>query len=277
VRDEPEKVKKRRRMGVAGEKAIFITGGGSGIGQAVAKLFAARGWRVGLADINPDALEDTAAMLGNALVTTHLMDVRDRTAWREALANFAAASGGQLDMLFNNAGIAVGGALADASDQDVDRIVDINLMGVINGARAAYPLLKATPGACLVNTASAAAIYGGAGMSLYAAVKFAVRGFSEALDGEWAADGIKVRVLMPSFIDTPLLDSTVAGSNRNVRESVREAGLEFTPLETVAAAVWNAPHRDKVHVIVGKTAQRLAFAARWMPGTLRKQMRRRIH
>lgn len=261
---------------MAGEKAIFITGGASGIGLATGRYFAARGWRVGLADIDAEGLEDAVASIDGAPVTTHVMDVRDRTAWAQALADFAAASGGRLDLMFNNAGIAVGGMLADTSDEDVDCIVGVNLTGVINGARAAYPLLKATPGSCLVNTASAAAIYGGAGMSLYAAVKFAVRGFSEALDGEWAADGIKVRVLMPSFIDTPLLDATVSGSNRNVRESVREAGLEFTPLETVAEAVWNAAGHHKVHLIVGRTAKRLAFAARWMPGTLRKQMRRRI-
>jgi NADP-dependent 3-hydroxy acid dehydrogenase YdfG len=257
-------------------KAIFITGGASGIGQAVARYFAARGWRVGLADVNTAGLDATRAMLPAGMATTHVMDVRDRAQWAEALAAFAEASGGRLDVMFNNAGIALGGPLADASDADIDRIIGINLTGVINGARAAYPLLKATPGACLVNTASAAAIYGASGMALYAAVKFGVRGLSESLDGEWAADGIKVRVLMPSFIDTPLLDSNVAGTNRTARDAVRDAGLEFTPLDTVAEAVWNAVRGDKVHIVVGKTAKRLAFAAKWMPGTIRKQMRRRL-
>lgn len=261
---------------MAGEKAIFITGGGSGIGQAVARLFAARGWRVGLADVNAQALAETAAMLPPDRTTTHVMDVRDRAAWAQALADFAGASGGRLDFLFNNAGIAVGGPLALNSDEEVDRIVGINLTGVINGARAAYPLLKATPGSCLVNTASAAAIYGGAGLSLYAAVKFAVRGFSEALDGEWHPDGIKVRVLMPSFIDTPLLDAISPGSNLTAREVVCARGLEFTPLETVAEAVWRAPEQDKVHILVGKTAKQLAFAQKWMPRALRKQMRARF-
>lgn len=259
---------------MAGEKAIFITGGGSGIGQAVAKLFAARGWRVGLADINAAGLEATAAMLPAGIVTTYVMDVRDRDQWRAVLEGFAATTGGRIDVLFNNAGIAVGGPLAQASDDEIDRIVGINLVGVINGARAAHPFLKATPGSALVNTASAAAIYGSSGLALYAAVKFGVRGLSEALDAEWAGDGIKVRVVMPSFIDTPLLDSNVAGTNRTARDSVRAAGLEFTPVDEVAEAIWDGIARDKVHVVIGKTARRLAFAARWMPGALRKQMRR---
>ncbi|MEI9926408.1 MAG: SDR family oxidoreductase [Sphingomonas sp.] len=257
-------------------KGIFITGGASGIGQAVAVHFAARGWRVGLADVNVAGLEATRAMLPAGMATTHAMDVRDRGQWAEALATFAAANGGGIDVLFNNAGIAVGGPFAQATPDEIDRIVGINVTGVINGARAAYPFLKATPGSCLINTASAAGIYGSAGLALYSATKFAVRGFSEALDGEWAGDGIKVRVLMPSFIDTPLLDAVSPGSNRTARESVREAGLEFTPLETVAEAVWNAVSGDKVHVIVGKTARQLAFAARWMPGALRKRMRARV-
>ncbi|TGX53571.1 SDR family oxidoreductase [Sphingomonas gei] len=259
---------------MASEKAIFITGGASGIGQAVAKLFAARGWRVGLADVNAAGLAATQAMLPAGMATIHVMDVRDRDQWREALTAFTQASGGRLDVLFNNAGIAVGGALAGASDDEIDRIVGINLVGVINGARAGHPFLKASPGSALVNTASAAAIYGSSGLALYAAVKFGVRGLSEALDAEWAADGIKVRVVMPSFIDTPLLDSNVSGTNHTARDSVRAAGLEFTPLDEVAEAIWNGIQRDKIHVVIGKTARRLAFAARWMPGALRKQMRR---
>lgn len=255
-------------------KAIFITGGGSGIGRAVAVYFAARGWRVGLADIDAAGLAASAALLPPGMATTHRMDVRDRAQWRDALAAFAEASGGRIDVLFNNAGIAVGGPFATATDDEIDRIIGINLVGVINGARAGYQWLKATPGSVLVNTASAAGIYGSAGLALYSAVKFAVRGFSEALDAEWAGEGIGVRVLMPSFIDTPLLDAPVSGTNHSARDSVRAAGLEFTPLETVSEAVWNGVHGDRLHLLVGKTARRLAFAARWMPGKLRQQMRR---
>lgn len=254
------------------EKAIFVTGGASGIGLAVAQLFSARGWRVGLGDINAAGLELARATLPPGQVTTHPMDVRDPAQWRAALDAFATASGGRLDAMLNNAGIALSGPLALASEEEVERIVGINLLGVIHGARAACPLLRASGGA-LVNTASAAALYGAGGMALYAATKFGVRGLSEALDAEWARDGVKVCVLMPSFIDTPLLDAAVSGSNRTAREAVQAARLEFTPLDTVAEAVWGAVHGDTLHVVVGKTARKLAFAARWMPSALRKQLR----
>ncbi|MEI9850346.1 MAG: SDR family oxidoreductase [Sphingomonas sp.] len=257
-------------------KAIFITGGASGIGLEVARHFAAKGWRVGLADVNAAGLQAASAEFPADRVTTHVMDVRDRAAWEQALTDFTAASGGRLDVLFNNAGIGTGGPFGEMPFEDIDRLVAINIMGVINGARIGYRFLKATPGSCLLNTSSAAGIYGSAGLAVYSAGKFAVRGLSEALDAEWFSDGIKARALMPSFIDTPLLDTVAPGTNRTARETVREAGLEFTPLPQVAQAAWDLVHGDKVHAIVGKTARQLAFAAKWMPGVLRKRMRSRL-
>ena len=255
-------------------KAIFITGGGSGIGQATARLFAARGWRVGLADVNKAGLAETANSLPAGMVESYFMDVRDRDAWVACLDAFTKASGGRLDVLFNNAGIGTGGPLATMSFDDIDRTVAINLMGVINGARIGHAYLARTPGSCLLNTASASAIYGSSGLAPYSATKFAVRALTEALDGEWFADDIKVRDLLPSFISTPLLDSTSGPTNRSIREMVTGAGLELTPVEQVAEAAWAAVHGDRIHTYVGKTAHRMAFAARWMPGRMRKMMRR---
>jgi len=103
-----------------------------------------------------------------------------------------------------------------------------------------------------------------------------VRAMTEALDGEWYGAGIKVRDIVPSFIDTPLLTATVSGSNQSVRETVTAAGLELTAVDEVAEAAWAAVHGDKVHTYVGKTAFRMAFGARWMPGKMRKMMRRGI-
>lgn len=257
------------------QKAIFITGGGSGIGRAVAAHFGGRGWRVGLADVNEAGMAETAALLPAGAVHSYRMDVRDRDAWVHCLDDFTEEAGGRLDVLFNNAGIGTGGPFAQATFDDIDRTVAINFTGVLNGARIGHAYLARTPGSCLLNTASASAIYGSAGLATYSATKFAVRALTEALDAEWAPDGIKVRALVPGFIETPLLDGVAGGTNRSIREAVIGAGLEVTPAEDVAAAAWAAVHGDKVHTLVGKTAFRLAFAARWMPGRLRKQMRRR--
>ena len=227
--------------------AIFITGGASGIGLATAQLFASRGWRVGIADVNEVALAAAAATLpaGSA---RYVMDVRDREAWVATLDDFTA--GGGLDVLHNNAGIGTGGAIATTSFDDLDRVVAINLVGVLNGAKIGHAYLARTPGSCLLNTASASAIYGSAGLATYSATKFGVRALTEALDG------------------------VASGSNRTIRETVTAAGMELTPVEAVAEAAWAAVHGDAVHTYVGKTARRMAFAARWMPGALRKRMRR---
>ena len=113
-----------------------------------------------------------------------------------------------------------------------------------------------------------------AGASVYSATKFGVRALTECLDAEWAEDGIKVASLMPAFIDTPLLDHAPhQGNNSDIRGRVQDAGLEITPVGEVAEAAWNAVHGKALHTRVGKTAHRLAFAARWMPGKLRKQTR----
>ncbi|MBD3729732.1 MAG: SDR family oxidoreductase [Sphingomonadales bacterium] len=256
---------------MAQRKAIFVTGGGSGIGRAIAQLFAQRGWFVGLADINQAGMAETAALLPAGQSSSHVLDVRSPEQWRTALEEFAQAAGGRIDVVANNAGVPSGGKIVDMTEDEIDRCLDINLRGVVNGARAAYPhLLKTAPGSCLINTCSAAGLYGSAGMSIYCASKFGVRAVTESLDGEWEPDGILVRSIMPSFIDTPLLQhSSHAADNVPIRERVMAAGLEFTPVEQVAEAAWNAAHGKKLHTLVGKTARQLAFAAKWMPGRLR--------
>jgi NAD(P)-dependent dehydrogenase (short-subunit alcohol dehydrogenase family) len=201
--------------------------------------------------------------------------VRDRAAWDEALDGFATATGGRIDVVANNAGIPLGGALAENTTDEIERCLDINLKGVLFGAQAAYSWLKATaPGSCLLNTASAAGIYGSPGASVYSATKFGVRALTESLDGEWAEDGIAVRSLMPGFIDTPLLDQVSADSNEPARERLSSSGFEIVPVERVAEAAWEAVHGTKVHVTVGKMAKRLSHLARFFPGLIVRQSKK---
>lgn len=253
-------------------KAIFITGGGSGIGRATAQLFARKGWLVGLADIDEAGVAETAASIGEDASRRYKMDVRDREAWSRALADFWRDAGEKLDILFLNAGIARGGQFVEMPGRDHDDLIDINLKGVVYGAEAGFDYLRRTAGSCLLCSCSAAGLHGAPGLATYAATKFGVRGLIEGLDVEWAPHGIKARTIMPGFIDTPLLNITTSGTNRSAREGVVEAGLEFTPVEQVAQAAWDAVHGDRVHVPVGKTARRLAFMARWLPGVLRRGM-----
>lgn len=257
------------------QRSIFITGGGSGIGRAVALFFAARGWFVGVSDISEAGMAGTLEQIAGDAKWSGRLDVRDRGGWDAALAGFAAAAGGRIDAMVNNAGIGTGGPLAELSKDEIDACLDINLRGVLYGAQAVYPFLKASaPGSALVNIASAAGLTGGSGMSVYSATKFGVRGIAESLDAEWAPDGIKVSSICPSFIDTPLLDGTGnRNTNENIRARVTAAGLEITPVEEVAKAVWDAVHGEELHYLVGPTARRLAFAKRWMPGKVRKQQR----
>lgn len=257
-------------------KAIFVTGGASGIGRAIAQRFGREGWFVGLADIDEAGMAATEALLPGGFSFAIRLDVRDRAAWDTALDGFATAAGGRIDVVANNAGIPLGGALIDNGADEIERCLDINLKGVLFGAQAAHPWLKASaPGSCLLNTASAAGIYGTPGSSVYSATKFGVRALTESLDGEWAEDGIAVRSLMPGFIDTPLLSMAPNRiSNEDIRSRVLDAGLEITPAAAVGDAAWAAVHGPRLHTLVGKTATRMGFAARWMPGRLRAQMRR---
>ena len=256
-------------------KSIFVTGGASGIGRAIAKLFGEKGWFVGLGDLDAAGMRVTEDMLPGGHCYAHVFDVRDRPAWDIALDAFATATGGRIDVLANNAGIPLGGGLIENSPEEIERCLDINLKGAIFGAQAAHVWLKrSAPGSCLLNTASAAGIYGTPGASVYSATKFGVRALTESLDAEWAEDGIKVRSLMPGFIDTPLLDKTPNhAANEDIRSRVTQAGLEITPAGDVAEAAWAAVHSEKLHTLVGKTAKSLAFGARWLPAKVRKQVR----
>lgn len=255
-------------------RSIFITGGGSGIGREVALFFGQRGWFVGIADINEKGMQDTLGLIPGGFKYAHKLDVRDRAAWDGALEAFSTAAGGRIDVVFNNAGLAHGGAFAQQPQSEIDALIGVNVTGVVYGAQAAYPHLKKTaPGSVLVNTASVAGIIGVGGLSVYCASKWAVRGLTQSLDAEWAADGIKVTALCPGFIDTPMIDQARQNSNQSAKQTLLEAGVEVSPVSDVPLVVWDAVHGDNVDYTVGKMARQMQFMQRWLPGRLRKRIR----
>ena len=253
-------------------KSIFITGGASGLGREVARFFSSKGWFIGIADVNEAGMAETAAMLPVGMSSIHTLDVTDRAQWAAAVADFVKHTGGHMTVLFNNAGIGIGGSIHEMSDDDIDKTIAINLTGVISGTRACFALLKATPDSCVLYTSSAAGIYGSAGLSVYSATKFAVRGLAEAHDIEWREIGIKSRSLMPGFIDTNIIGAIDPGSNMTGKEKLQAAGIEVSPVEIIGQAAWDAVHGNKVHTTVNKMAKQLAFSARWFPNRLRKNL-----
>jgi NAD(P)-dependent dehydrogenase (short-subunit alcohol dehydrogenase family) len=250
-------------------KSIFITGGASGLGREVARYFAAKGWFVGLADVNDAGTAETAAMLPAGQSSQHHLDVTNRAQWATALAEFVKHTGGTVDVLFNNAGVGTGGPIQEMTDEDIDRQIAINFTGVVSGIRTVFPYLRR--GSCVLNTSSAAGIYGVANLSVYSATKFAVRALTESHDIEWQPLGIKSRSLMPGFIDTNIIGAVADGTNMTGKERLEAAGILVSPIEIIGPAAWAAVHGDKVHTTVNKMAKQLAFAARWFPGRLRKQ------
>lgn len=258
-----------------GRKAVFITGGASGIGLAAAKRFVAEGWFVGLSDIDAIGLKAALVAIGPANGAIFKLDVRDRAGWTAALADFAKLTEGRLDVLLNNAGVARFGPFESHDDADIDLQLDINIKGVIAGARTALPWLKATPGARLINISSCAGLYGSPSLAVYSATKFAVRGLSEALDIEWKAHGVSVACVMPWFVETPILNASQPGSNENMSDALKAGGLPVYPVEDAAEVIWRAVHGKDLHYFVGKRAKQMRFASSHMPGAVRKQLRSR--
>ncbi len=255
------------------QKTIFVTGAGSGIGRATAQLFAQRGWFVGLFDVNPKGLEETAAMLPEGQRISMAFDVRDRSGWARAVDAFGQATNRRMHVLFNNAGVGKGGFIEEMQGDDIDLVLDVNLKGVINGVNAALPLLRETPGARIVNTASVAGVFGAPRLAVYCATKFGVRGLTEALDVEFSRFGIRVVSLMPWFIDTAILDGLAATeSNRTVRDALVENKTPIYPVSMAAERAWDAAHGTDIHYMVGKEAERARFFARFFPGVMRKQI-----
>lgn len=228
-------------MTANGRKSIFITGAASGMGRETAVLFAREGWFVGAFDVNRAALATLADEIGQDNGIYRELDVTSVKAFTAAVDAFGQATGGQMDVLFNNAGIASGGLLDEQPWDDIARIININLMGVIIGVRAAIPLLKATPGSLCLTTSSSSAIFGTAGIAIYSATKHAVRGLTEALAIELKRYGVRAADLLPGLIDTPLL-------TEQMRTMAPADGMwRLVKPREVAETVLKAYEQDRLH------------------------------
>lgn len=251
-------------------KAIMVTGAAAGIGRAITQRFAAEGFLIGAYDVDAAGLASLREELGESVVTGTL-DVRDADAWRSALADLTSSTGGTLDILVNNAGILQSGEFAEIPLDAQQRAVEVNVVGTINGCHAAHPYLKATPGAMVINLASASAIYGQPELATYSATKFAVRGLTEALDLEWAKDDIAVRALWPLFVQTGMVVGMDTGSTRSM-------GVHLTS-DDVADEVVKVARGDRglsVHRAVGRQAKVMLASSGLAPSWVLRMVNRRV-
>lgn len=240
--------------------AVFITGAAAGIGRAIAELFANNGWFVGLYDIDGNGVKRLAEQLGEESAMAGKLNVTEPAGWQTALKEFTDANNGQLNLLVNNAGVLETGNFSDISLASHHRMADINFKGVITGCHTAYPYLKQTAGAQVINIASASAIYGTPVFASYSATKFAVRGLTEALNLEWQNAGIRVSDIMPIFVKSNMTEGVHT-------KSIDEMGINLTP-EDIAGTVWKAAHKEgfgKVHWPVGAQTHQLMLAIRLLP------------
>ncbi|MGV9672740.1 MULTISPECIES: SDR family oxidoreductase [unclassified Gordonia (in: high G+C Gram-positive bacteria)] len=246
--------------------SIFITGGAAGIGLATAERFERAGWTVGIYDVNQDAVDKVKANHPDFI--TGVIDVREPEQWQQALAEFTSHTDGTLDVLDNNAGVLVAGRLDEISPAAIRAQIDIDALGVTLGAQAAYPYLKATPGAHLVNIASASAIYGQPGIATYSAAKFYVAGLTEALELEWEPDDIRVVSIWPLWAKTALAD--------NDAKTTKTLGVHITP-EQVADKVFESVHPNRVDRLLHRTSYSvgtqtlvLGNAAKFIPNVVNR-------
>ena len=271
------------------DRVAAITGAGSGIGRALAVELAGRGCNLALSDINEIGLAETAerARAAGVRVTTKRVDVADRAAVY-AWADEVARDHGKVNLIFNNAGVALGATVEGARDEDLEWLMDINFWGVVHGTRAFLPHLKAAGEGHVVNISSIFGLIGVPAQSAYNAAKFAVRGFTESLRQELDImrcgvsstsvhpGGIKTNIARAARTDPSLasLGLDPAGASDRFAENF------ITTPEAAARTILRAVEKDRRRVLVGPDAHVVDVLQRLLPSLYQRLavafMRKRV-
>jgi len=248
-------------------KVAIVTGGGSGIGAALVRALTGRGATVVIADIDEAAAKTVAAEASAASAVA--VDVREPGAVAD-LVTQVAAEHGQLDLIFNNAGIAVGGMADELTLAHWDRVIDVNLRGVVHGVHAAYPLMLRQGDGHIVNTASLAGLVPGPSLAPYAAAKHAVVGLSLSLRAEGASRGVRVSAVCPGFVDTPLLgrvnpDLPQTETGTNAAALAKLLGKLYQA-DALAQDVLRGVARNRALIVAPRSARVAWRMTRYAPG-----------
>lgn len=245
------------------DKVVVITGAGSGIGRAVALNVAGKGALVAISDVDEAGLAQTAALAekaGAKEVRTDRLDVADRAAF-EAYAGDVAAHFGRVNVVVNNAGVALAGDFVDLDWDDIDWIIGINFWGVVHGSKFFLPHLIASGDGHLVNISSLFGLVSMPGQTMYNASKYAVRGMTEAIREEMLIAGHRVGVtaVHPGGIKTAIARNARVSEHEDKNATAKlfdEKLARMTP-EKAAAIIVKGIERNQARVIVGIDAHLL--------------------
>ena len=250
-------------------KVAVITGAAGGIGSALAFELAERGCHLALCDIDENALEAVANTLetANVNITTHKLDVTKKSEFSRVSKDILTHHGG-VNLVINNAGITLQKSFNNHSMKDLERIININLWGVIYGCHFFKEALAAADSAHLVNISSMAAFAGFPNQSTYVLTKKAVQGLSDSLWAEWSTNNIGVTSVHPGAIRTNIMLATMDSSDnldaakRNMEMAMKNA----TAPEDAARMIISAVSKNKKRLLIGKDAKILNFLSWIAPG-----------
>ena len=261
----------------------MVTGAGSGIGRALARQLATMGSGLALADVDEAGLQETFESLPErkAAISKHVVDVSKEEAMR-AFAEDVVGRHGRVTLLINNAGVALVGFFEEVSLDDFRWLMGINFWGVVHGVKYFLPILKKQPRAHIVNISSVFGIVAPVGQGPYAASKFAVRGFTEALRHELEMEGSAVGVscVHPGGIRTPIARRARLGANAapSARDEAVSRFDRLTPTMPDAAAerILQGVERGEPRILIGRDARQIDILQRLRPATYWKTLQKRV-